>query len=285
MIEQKQNSVRTKSEKSACFSPNPRVYIDVSDMGKLRMKETASERAAKETSSSSSRKEHRKKKRRKRGSTHDNDNDHDEEDEQGAAGVKPTKHYQKSDDGNDEDAYVPPRPSKDRPYVPYTFNDLDDESRLPSQNAHKRDRATEHEEFNQRLFDAMKDDEGLPDPYSNSASRSGMSFDYREALPDRRAFGTNGIANDRFVDPDTGIIVNRIIFKDAMTEEEYVFFDTGSLRSQSSFVLFLFVVLGSIGTLSMSEGECFGGRGKRKLRDLRSRSGRAGCARRKLRKK
>ncbi|CAD6573089.1 MAG: hypothetical protein CYPHOPRED_005066 [Cyphobasidiales sp. Tagirdzhanova-0007] len=190
-------------------------------MGKLRMKETASERAAKETSSSSSRKEHRKKKRRKRGSTHDNDNDHDEEDEQGAAGVKPTKHYQKSDDGNDEDAYVPPRPSKDRPYVPYTFNDLDDESRLPSQNAHKRDRATEHEEFNQRLFDAMKDDEGLPDPYSNSASRSGMSFDYREALPDRRAFGTNGIANDRFVDPDTGIIVNRIIFKDAMTEEEY----------------------------------------------------------------
>lgn len=176
------------------------------------MKETPSERDAGKISSNKS--EHRKKKRRK----HSAEGNGEEQDGPDRPRAGPSRYYTGSDD--DEDAYVPPRPNKDRPYVPYSFSDEDDESRLPPQSAHKRDKTAEEAEFNQRLFDAMREDEGIPELYSISGSQAGLSFDYRECLPDRRAFGASGVANDRFVDADTGVIVNRVIFREAMTEEE-----------------------------------------------------------------
>lgn len=118
---------------------------------------------------------------------------------------------------SDSDAWVPPRPSKDRPYVPYSFDDDDTESRLPGS------RQSDDSKFREKLFDAMRDDEGF-DPYSASASTAGLSFDYREdptASSTSVSFGASGTASDRFVDPKTGAILNRVIFKDAMTEEEY----------------------------------------------------------------
>ncbi|KAL7004656.1 hypothetical protein EMMF5_005763 [Cystobasidiomycetes sp. EMM_F5] len=132
---------------------------------------------------------------------------------------------QDGDEDADSDAYVPPRPSKDRPYVPYSYNDDDDESRLPPSSSHKRhtDYDTQHDEhqFREKLFSAMRDDEGF-DPYSTAASNAGLCFDYRERdMPDQRRFGTTGVYDDRYVDPVTGAIINRVIFKEAMTDEEY----------------------------------------------------------------
>lgn len=133
------------------------------------------------------------------------------------------KERAKDDIDEDSDSYVPPRPSKDRPYVPYTFDDDDAESRIPSASSYKPDRAREEEEFNQKLFDAMREDEGGLDPFSEAGRYSGFSYDYREADPSvgNGAFGRTGVRDDRFVDPVSGVVLNRVIFKDAMNDEEY----------------------------------------------------------------
>lgn len=122
-------------------------------------------------------------------------------------------------DGDDSDAYVPPRPSKDRPYVPYSYDDEDEEGKLPPPQSLKPDPAVDEETFRERLFDAMREDE-RSDAFDSSTREAGFGFDYREAMPDRRAFGRSTVMDDRYVDPVTGIVVNRVIFKDAMTEDE-----------------------------------------------------------------
>lgn len=192
-------------------------------MGKLRLKETASERSERERDEEDRRSAKRRRKKHKEAAA--------------GAGASTSRYYYNDDDAaqpdesrtvpkddhneDDSDAWVPPRPSKDRPYVPYSFDDDIEESRLPPSGAHKNDRMNEQEAFNQKLFEAMAEDEGF-DPYSNHAHNSGISFDYREDLMDRRsgAYGVNGVATDRFVDPSTGAILNRVVFKDAMTEDE-----------------------------------------------------------------
>jgi hypothetical protein len=123
---------------------------------------------------------------------------------------------------DDSDSYVPPRPSKDRPYIPYSYNDEDDESKLPPSQSEKRDTAIDDDEtFQKRLFDAMREDERT-DAFDASTREAGFGFDYREALPERKAFGRSNVVDDRYVDPLTGIVVNRVIFKDAMNEDEWV---------------------------------------------------------------
>lgn len=189
-------------------------------MGKLRMKETASERQH-----SQDREDHRKKRKLR-----------DERSKYGkstsssgkvrarststnrSSAEKATKRQDGGDGDDDSDSYVPPRPSKDRPYVPYSFDD-DEESTLPPPQSHKRDRALDDETFHERLFDAMRDDE-RGDVFDSTTREAGFGFDYREALPDRRAFGRSNILDDQYIDPVTGIVVNRVIFKDAMNEDE-----------------------------------------------------------------
>lgn len=194
--------------------------VNTSKMGKLRMKETASERQQ-----SQEREDHRKKRRRRERER--------EERKYGqsssyssyrrarstSSDLGEENKANKYDDGDDSDAYVPPRPSKDRPYVPYSYDDDDEESRLPPPQSSKRDRALDEETFNERLFDAMREDE-RGDVFDASTREAGFGFDYREALPDRRAFGRSTVVDDRYVDPVTGIVMNRVIFKDAMTEDE-----------------------------------------------------------------
>lgn len=188
-------------------------------MGKLRMKETASERQR-----SQDREDHRKKrKRRDERSKHGKSTSSSSKararststDQDSAE--KATKRQDGGED-DDSDSYVPPRPSKDRPYVPYSFDD-DEESTLPPPQSHKRDRALDDETFHERLFDAMREDE-RGDVFDSSTREAGFGFDYREALPDRRAFGRSNILDDQYIDPVTGIVVNRVIFKDAMNEDE-----------------------------------------------------------------
>jgi hypothetical protein len=188
-------------------------------MGKLRMKGTPQDRLAREGSDPST-SAHRKKKRRK----------HSDKEASSASryyrSVSPESTADVKGKGRrsaeeESDSYVPPRPSKDRLYVPYSFNDDDEEGRLPVPQANKRDKAREDEEFTQKLFDAMRDDEGY-DPYSRSAAKAGYSYDYRETLPDARAYGPAGVASDRYVDPESGFILNRVVFKDAMTDDEWV---------------------------------------------------------------
>lgn len=181
-------------------------------MGKLRMKETAQDRLARESSTDATSSSHRKKKRRKH-----SDKDSSRYYRSVSPEVQPAVKGKGRSTSVDSDSYVPPRPSKDRPYVPYTYDD--EESQLPPLQARKRDKAREDEEFTQKLFDAMREDEGY-EPYSRSAASAGYSYDYREALPDARAYGPAGVASDRYVDPESGFILNRVIFKDAMNDDE-----------------------------------------------------------------
>lgn len=233
-------------------------------MGKLRMKETSQERAERERKEAKElrKKQKKMKKKRRKGhkprtelTTSESEEDRqsrpskyykefssDESDSEDAArhprkqhrsSLRKGKERSRDQDGDgkqdgspdiDSDSYVPPRPSKDRPYVPYTFDDEDEESRLPPPQSEKRDRAYDQESFNERLFEAMREDEGF-DPFSSSARSAGMSYDYREhtAINDSYSdatYGLNGVKSDRYVDPDTGVILNRVIFKDAMNDEE-----------------------------------------------------------------
>jgi hypothetical protein len=189
-------------------------------MGKLRMKETPQDRLAREASDPST-SAHRKKKRRKQSDKEASSTSryYRSVSPETTADVKGKGRSRSAEE--DSDSHVPPRPSKDRPYVPYSFNDDDEEGRLPLPQANKRDKAGENEEFTQKLFDAMRDDEGY-DPYSRTAARAGYSYDYRETLPDARAYGPAGVASDRYVDPESGFILNRVVFKDAMTDDEWV---------------------------------------------------------------
>lgn len=183
-------------------------------MGKLRMKETPQDRLL-EKEERQSRRHGSSKKRRRHRSTTDSDDP--------IASTSSSKHFRPSPLPEDDD-YVPPRPPADRPYVPYTFDDDDEEGRLPSSAAHKSDKQraqAEEEAFQEKLFDAMRDDEAF-DPWSDSARTGGVSYDYRENLPDVNAFGRRKVMNDQYVDPETGVIVNRVIFKDAMSDEQSV---------------------------------------------------------------
>lgn len=168
--------------------------------------------------------EHRKKKRRKHHSSNGDRN-------------KPSRYYHRSESPGsstapvndikgkgrsrspdvDSDSYVPPRPRADRPYVPYTYDD--DEGALPPASARKPDDGN-NAEFTDKLFAAMREDEGY-DPYSRSAQAAGYSYDYRESLDTKSHYGPSGVASDRFVDPESGFILNRVIFRDAMTDDEY----------------------------------------------------------------
>lgn len=184
-------------------------------MGKLRMKETPQDRLSARDSDngSGSSSSHRKKKRRKREYSAGKD-DIDES----ARDVKGKGRSRSRSPDVDSDSYVPPRPRADRPYVPYSYNDDDEESRLPPprSSAYKN---VDDAEFTAKLFNAMREDEGY-EPYSRASGDAGYSYDYREALPDARAYGPSGVASDRYTDPDTGFILNRVIFKDAMTDDE-----------------------------------------------------------------
>lgn len=208
----------------------------LSRMGRLRMKETPQERLDRKQRELEEKKASKRSKKRRR-----------RREEATARESRPSKHYRssssssssssdsdkprrsrkgkeraKDDIDEDSDSYVPPRPSKDRPYVPYSFDDDDTESRIPSASSHKPERAREEEEFNQKLFDAMREDEGGLDPYSEAGRYSGFSYDYREADPSvgNGTFGRTGVRDDRFVDPVSGVVLNRVIFKDAMNDEE-----------------------------------------------------------------
>lgn len=182
-------------------------------MGKLRMKETASDKYYEQD------RDHRKKRRRR-----EERKDGDEESKPGSSSRARARSTSSDFDeskynADDSDSYVPPRPSKDRPYVRYNYNDDEEEGRLPPPQSSKRDTAIDDETFHERLFEAMREDERA-DVFDSSTREAGYGFDYREALPDRRAFGRSTVMDDRFVDPATGVTVNRVIFKDAMTEEE-----------------------------------------------------------------
>lgn len=208
-------------------------------MAKLRMKETSTDRTEADREREL-REAHRKRKRRRREerdrryyqqssisksttaakSRFKSCSSSDE-----ARGEKPetkTGNIDNHDDDDDSDTYVPPRPSKDRPYIPYSFDDDDEESRLPPPQSRKRDIGVDDDTFHERLFDAMREDEGpsYRDPFDGPSREAGFGLDYRETLPDRRAFGRQNVLDDRYIDPVTGLVMNRVIFKDAMTEDE-----------------------------------------------------------------
>ena len=189
--------------------------------GSLRMKETPVERAARKAAKRA--RKDKREKRRKRTQEGAVDIASDSSEQRYRSRTRhdgPSRYFEpspepvkasKTEDDDDSDAYVPPRPSANRPYVPYTFDDDDPESRLPAAAAHKPD-LDDEAAFREKLFEAMRDDEGA-DQYTRAKRDN-----YEYALPD--GFGTSGVYNDHYVDPDTGAVINRIIYKHAMTEDE-----------------------------------------------------------------